>query len=280
MAVLITYATAIGGAWLTGPGLTGLTGAVEHVSATSANLVESLAGMLPFGYAFAAGMVTVVNPCGFALLPTYLGLFLGAETGKKGHLARRAVRGLLVSAVVTSSFVLLFGLVGLVLSITTSTLARYLPWLGLTVGILMVLVGGAMISGRTLYTSVGGSIADRVGAVSPRTSARAYLLYGLAFGTASLSCTLPIFLTVVASALTLNGFLSGTFDFVLYGLGMGLVITVLTLSMAFFRHGVVTKARRLTKYLEPASTTLMLLGGAYIIYYWLTLGGLLSRFGR
>ena len=38
-----------------------------------------VAGVLPFGYAFGAGMVSAVNPCGFAMLPVYLTLYLGAK---------------------------------------------------------------------------------------------------------------------------------------------------------------------------------------------------------
>ena len=32
-----------------------------------------------FAYAFTAGMVASVNPCGFAMLPAYLSYFLGIE---------------------------------------------------------------------------------------------------------------------------------------------------------------------------------------------------------
>lgn len=279
LAMLVTYAVTFGAAWLTGPGLGGITGGVERISSTSANLVANLAIALPFGYAFAAGMVTAVNPCGFALLPTYLGLYLtaGQQAGAAQSLGRRARRAVHISAMVTSSFVLLFGLVGLVLSLTTSGIVRYLPWLGLAVGILMVLGAGFMLSGKAAYTSLGERVADRIGVRSVGSGSRGYLLYGLAYGTASLSCTLPIFLTVVGSALTISGFLPGVFDLVLYALGMGLVVTVLTVSMAFFKGGAVVKARSLSRYLEPLGAMLMLVGGAYIIFYWLTLGGLLTR---
>lgn len=38
-----------------------------------------LADYLPMGYAFGAGMVSTVNPCGFAMLPAYLSLYMGAK---------------------------------------------------------------------------------------------------------------------------------------------------------------------------------------------------------
>ena len=34
--------------------------------------VANVAGFLPVGWAFAAGMVASVNPCGFLMLPTYI----------------------------------------------------------------------------------------------------------------------------------------------------------------------------------------------------------------
>jgi len=33
----------------------------------------------PLAFAFGAGMVATVNPCGFAMLPAYLSFFLGIE---------------------------------------------------------------------------------------------------------------------------------------------------------------------------------------------------------
>ena len=39
--------------------------------------MASVAALIPLGYAFAAGMVSAVNPCGFAMLPAYLGLYIG-----------------------------------------------------------------------------------------------------------------------------------------------------------------------------------------------------------
>jgi hypothetical protein len=46
--------------------------------------------------------------------------------------------------------------------------------------------------------------------------------------------------------------------------------------LALFRDAVVARARQAMRYVQPASSALLLLAGAYIIYYWLTLGGLLS----
>ncbi len=47
----------------------------------------------PLAYAFTAGAVATVNPCGFAMLPAYLSYFLGIEVAKGTEDDRRASVG-------------------------------------------------------------------------------------------------------------------------------------------------------------------------------------------
>jgi len=79
-------------------------------------------------------------------------------------------------------------------------------------------------------------LAKRIG--DPRdVSARGFFLFGIAFGAASLSCTLPIFLTVVGSAFTADGTGAGLAQFLSYALGMGSVVLALTVTAALAREG-------------------------------------------
>jgi len=276
LAPLVALAVAILAALLTEQASGGLTGGLESISSRSGTLLGGLGSTLPLGYAFAAGMVAAVNPCGLALLPAYLGLYLrdtGTSQSRTGHGFVRAIK---VSAAITVGFVLLFGVAGVVLSAATSVIVEYIPWLGLAVGVLLVVVGGRMLGGAGLHTTLGGSLADRVSGGTRVPGVRGFIAYGVAYGAASLSCTLPIFITVVASALTVTGFFSGVIQFILYSAGMGLVMTLLTLSTAFFKYAAIRKMSRLYPYIQTISAVLMLLAGTYIVYYWLTLGGLLA----
>ncbi len=279
LAVVVALGTAVLAAFLSRPGLGGVTGGVESVSATAATFLGNAVRVFPLGYALGAGMVAAVNPCGFAMLPAYLGLYVGAGEGEAAGrgLGSRCVRALGVSGTVTFSFILLFGFAGLVLSLAAGAAARLLPWIGLAVGVLIVLVAGRMLAGGTLYTSLGERIADRLQAGTRRQGLPGYFAYGIAYGLASLSCTLPVFLAVVGSALAAGGFLAGALQFLLYALGMGVVITVLTLAVALFKHAVLRGARRALPAVQPVSAVLVLAAGAYIVYYWLTIGGLLQR---
>jgi len=62
----------------------------------------------------------------------------------------------------------------------------------------------------------------------------------------------------------------------MYALGMGLVIMILTLGVAIFRGALVGKVRRIFPYIQPISAVFLIVAGAYIVYYWLTLGGLID----
>ena len=101
-------------------------------------------------YAFSAGMVGAINPCGFALLPAYLSYYLGlesapaeAERDRHGSLGR----SLRVSAAMTAGFVLVFGIIGAVWSSVSNLIGSRLPWVTVALGIALILLGIAMLRG-------------------------------------------------------------------------------------------------------------------------------------
>ena len=91
---------AVLGAWASGNGgdTGGINGFVEALSGSSSSSLGNLGLLAPLGFAFATGMASAVNPCGFAMLPAYIGLYLGSNDEKGGStpLAQRLGRALLV----------------------------------------------------------------------------------------------------------------------------------------------------------------------------------------
>ena len=82
-----------------------------------------------------------------------------------------------------------------------------------------------------------------------------------------------MFLAVVASSST-GSFLFGTSQFISYALGMAFLFTALTLSVALWQSVMINWARKTIPYVQPVSGVLLLLAGAYLVFYWLTVGGL------
>lgn len=97
-----------------------------------------------------------------------------------------------------------------------------------------------------------------------------YAAYGAAYALASLGCTLPVFLSVVATSFQLHGVVAAAGQFMLFGVGMGIVLTAVTAATAFIGHGLTRRLRALAPHATWITAILMWLAGAYVLYYWLT----------
>ena len=241
----------------------------------SGNSQQWLGGLISASalFALAAGMASAVNPCGFAMLPAYLGLYLGSNANQEQSLSpvRTMGRALLVGGAVSAGFILLFGVVGAIVGASASFVGSVLPWLGLAIGVALVLVGAWMVGGGKLYTGFAARLASRMGDPS-QVNAKGYFLFGLSYGTASLSCTLPIFISVVGIGVAGFSLQKVIGNFFLYAIGMGMVIIAMTLGMAIFKGAMVKLMRKALPFIQPLAAGFMVVAGTYIVFYWLTVG--------
>ena len=216
---------------------------------------------VPFG----AGLVAAVNPCGFAMLPAYLAYFLGIGSQDQAtDTGRNVLRGLLVGLTLTAGFVAFFGIIGALTSslISTSTIADRGPWITLVISGLMVVLGIAMLAGFEPKISVprlskGG---DSQGLIS-------MFLFGVSYAVVSLGCASPVFFGSVSGSFSTDGVWEGTLRFLAYALGMGLVITILTLAVAMGRSGVTAHMRRLLPHINKISGGFLVVAGVVLGFY-------------
>ena len=277
--VVIAFVTGI----LQGPGANDTVGGVLGIQGTSTTWVSNLGDLLPFGFAFVAGMVAAVNPCGFVMLPAYLTIYLRDESdvdedSSLTGVVKRGTKAIYVSLAMGLGFIVLFGSAGLLVSASQELVKEALPWIGFTLGILMALLGAYILIGGKIYTGIAQQMADRVG--DPRVSSLGgYFLFGISYALASLSCTLPIFLSVVTSSFGRDGFLSGLIQFVAYAGGMAFLIMIVTIGIALFKSAILGPLRRSMQYVERVSAVILAVVGAYLVFYWLTEGDLSTYFG-
>jgi cytochrome c-type biogenesis protein len=245
-----------------------------EIQAWMSQSIGELAGMLQLGYAFGAGMVSAVNPCGFAMLPVYLSLYLGADESRYHQRPwfYRLGRAVWVTAVVSAGFGLLFGVIGILVSAGGSVLLGVMPWLSVLIGVCLILLGIWMLLGKHLSLDIMTRISARIG--DPRSiSVKGFFLFGIGFGASSLGCTLPIFLVVVGGSLSAGDFFPGLLQFLWYILGTASVLLILSLGMAFIKGGIVLSFfRKIIPYVNVISAILLILAGAYICFYWLKSG--------
>jgi cytochrome c-type biogenesis protein len=233
--------------------------------------VESLALLLPVGYAFAAGMVASVNPCGVLMLPSYILYQLRTE-GTSPSAARRALKALLIAFVVTAGFIVIFAATGGIIAAGGRWLITSFPYVGLLIGAAMIGLGvWILVTDKTLSILSGGPVT-----INRQQNLRNAFLFGIAYAVGSLSCTLPIFLVVVGTSLTSEGLHSSFGQFVGYALGMGTIIFVVTIGAALFRRAMVRWLRLMAPYIHRVGAMFLIGAGAYLIYYWVFQAGLIS----
>lgn len=216
------------------------------------------------GTTLTAGAVAAFNPCGFAMLPAYLGYFLGLDSEDETNTAHNIARAIAVGVTLTLGFVLFFGLIGILTSTIFSQGAIFekIPYVTLVFGILLIPLGIAMVFGFEPKLNIprlqkGGKTRDLP----------SIFMFGLSYAAVSLSCTAPIFLGTVIGSFTRKSFFEGLGAFFAYAIGMGLVITVLTLAMAVFRSGVANAFRKVLPYVNKVSGVLLVLTGIFLIIY-------------
>ncbi len=215
--------------------------------------------------AFTAGLVATVNPCGFAMLPAYLGYFLGFDREEERATVSALGRALRTGAVVSSGFLLVFGIAGAIIVAGVRSLTTVLPWVALVVGAALIVLGIALLRGRYLTIRLP-SIRGR----KDRTNGSLFV-FGVSYAIASLSCTLPIFLSLVATTFTQTTFIAGFAAFIAYGLGMSLVLIGITVALALGKDTLVKKLRGTAPYINKISGLVMILAGGFIVWYWATI---------
>lgn len=279
--------------------------------------------------AFGAGVLGFFAPCSIAMLPAYIGYFLGqrdlgfdtaaaAESGFRqafgglGVLVAAAglgivlwavsdlqsvnvgatrLTGMQVIALVAGAGVLLagfylgaprggvvaglsFGLITtlgllvvyLTMGLVLVMLLRFvsllqMAWAAIGIGGLLVLVG--------VFGFVGRGVSWTIPIRAPKKrSAVGFFLFGIAYGVVSLGCNLPLVgLPVVASIAGQGGFVAGATAFLVYGAGAGLLMVVVSVSVAASRGLTAERVRQLMPVLKPVTNAVFILAGLYIIWY-------------
>lgn len=212
---------------------------------------------------FALGMVALINPCGFALLPAYLGFFVSLEADEVDERRIHSLnRAQVVGLSLTLGFLLVFGLIGVVFSSSLDTIGPWLPEVTLVMGIGLVVLGVAMLFGfepmlRLPKLNRGGT----------SRSFGSVFLFGVSYAIASLSCTIGIFLSAIPTASSGESFASRMGSFLSYGIGMGLLATIVTLAVAFGRDSLVSSMRRVLPKINLISAVILIIVGVYVSLY-------------
>jgi cytochrome c-type biogenesis protein len=215
-------------------------------------------------FAFGAGMVSTVNPCGFAMLPAFLAYYVGAtRSDQPVGVLEKVAQGLRTGAAVSAGFVGVFTVVGLAVAVGLRFLIGAVPWFAVAIGAVLVLLG--------VVLALGGRLPVRLNAnrlMRPGDGPRSMMAFGAAYAIASLSCTLAVLLAVIGSTLASSSVLLLLGVFAAYGAGASTVLLLLTVSTALASGALECGLRRIARVVDRVAGAILALSGLYLIVYW------------
>lgn len=204
-----------------------------------------------------------MNPCGFVMLPAFLGFYAGANEEQLPSAPSRLAQGLVTGVLVTAGFLAVFAAVALPFVYGAREVVRAVPWAGIALGIVMVGAGIATIVGW--HPQIPWS-----NPVSPGSERRprTMVIFGFGYGVASLGCTLPVFLAVVGASLVTDGPVAGLGVLGAYAVGMAAMLIVLAVAAGLLRSGIARGLRHLLPYMDRLAGAMLVVAGIYLSYYW------------
>lgn len=214
-----------------------------------------------FAYSLLLGMLAAVNPCGFVLLPTYLVAYLSVSEADDLH--TRLGRAVKVGTSVSIGFVGVFLIVGAISRLFTNWIEVNAKYAALVIGIALIVLGIRMFTGwrpRLWVPSLTG--ASRRGGVSSMVG------FGVVYAIASIGCTIGLLTTAIMGSFTRDGIVSGVVSVALYGVGMGIFVTALTITLAFAKTALVRSGRGVMQVIDRFSSLLVMCTGIYLTWYW------------
>jgi len=193
------------------------------------------------------------------MLPSYVAYYMNSE--KKGNLASAMGFGFTTVAGFLTIFVAIGILPSFALNLVSSKIDLVAPFIGV---ILVVLGLGHMFSDIFYNIPIIKTAAPK------GTGFRAFYLYGLGYGAASMACSFPVFVLLVLQSVSAGGYLSIVVMFLMYGLGAATVLVPLSVALAYSREYIYAKLMSVMPYMKKINAAILILAGAYMILYGLT----------
>ena len=202
-------------------------------------------GSLPIAFALTAGVATFFSPCAYPLLPGYVGFYASQTDGDEVSLTGALSRGLVSGIGVLATFGVLLAAAYWVGHSRLSGIVLFEPF----VGVVLVVFGLLVVTGRAPSLSI--ALPKR------RSSVFGFGIFGAGYALASAGCVAPLFIAVLAQALSLPPFEAA----LVMGTYVGSVVVLMVSLTVATGMGLLAGAGRLAAHTE----TLKKLAGAVMI---------------
>ncbi len=203
--------------------------------------------------ALLAGAISFTSPCCLPLIPGYLSYISGLPISELGQ---REARALILRAALlfVAGFTLVFTALGVSFALVGSALLRNVPVIVKVAGVIIILMGLAMMGLLRLPFLYRERRVD-LGRIP--SGPRAAFLLGMAFAFGWAPCIGPVLATILASAAATQTAAWGGVLLVFYSLGLGIPFVALALGFQ--------RARGSLEWLKRHGRRIEILGGALLV---------------
>ncbi len=197
---------------------------------------------------FAAGLASAASPC---LLPLYPG-FLAYLSANAGTLSGRRASGLL-GLLVLAGLLTTMVAVGLVLFLVAVPIGRVASYLVPVIDGFLIVLGLLLLAGRNPFNRLPGMQVPLVS--NPYAQA---WIYGVMLGPIALPCAGPFLAALLAVSVGFGDAVARLGTFVVFGLGFGLPLVLLSLLAG-------TQQRAIVRFVLDRHRAIELISGAILI---------------
>ncbi len=207
------------------------------------------------------GLASFFAPCAFPLLPGYISYYLGRYEGgptlsdsvKAGMAAATGINGM-------------FALIGIAVAVGATAVRSYLEQLTPGVGFIIVLLGLAMVFGKTeIFDKFGGKLSSYSSKFGGGTGLFGLFMYGVGYGVASMGCQAPVFIALLFQGLAAGGLLEAFMLFLSFSIGMGSMMLAVSVIVGTAKTTILERVRNMTPYINRACGVILIIVGVYFL---------------
>lgn len=208
---------------------------------------------------FSAGLLAVLSPCSLPMLPSFVAYYMNAD-GRERNIFSAIAFGLMT----VLGFLSIFVVIGILPSFAINMISRRIDLLAPFIGVILIILGLVHMFSDIFYKIPTLELTAPKG-----TGFKAFYLYGLGYGTASMACSFPVFILLVLQASTAGGFAGILGMFVVYGLGAATILIPLSVALTFSWELIYKRLMRLMPHMRKINALILILAGSYMIltYY-------------
>jgi cytochrome c-type biogenesis protein len=231
--------------------------------------------------AFLTGALSFFAPCAFPLLPGYISYYLGRSDEEKKLEGKKATKRAIIGGLSAAlGIIAVFSLLGVVVAVVGSGIASYMIYIAPVITIIIAIMGLVMLLG---ISGPFQKLKTHLAPVSRRVEkgfARAFkdvepgsctglFAYGLAYGGAVMGCQAPVFIALIVASFMSGGLGSAFTVFLLFGMGMGLLMVFVTLLIGKAKQMILAKLRQAMPAITKACGLILLIAGIYLTGYYI-----------